>query len=65
MQTLLGVFALHGVLSPEFKPAHSVGHLLLRHLDAREQEAEEKGGVLQVLADHVAKVYKVCMRLAA
>jgi hypothetical protein len=65
VQTLLGIFALHGVLPPEFKPAYSLGDLLLQHLDAREQEAEEKGGVLQVLADHVAKVYKVCMRLAA
>jgi hypothetical protein len=43
----------------EFKTAYSVGDLLLQHLDALEQEAEEKGGVLQALADHYAKVYKV------
>jgi hypothetical protein len=65
VQMLLGVFASHGVLPLEFKPAYSVGDLLLQHLDALEQEAEEKGGVQQVLADHFAKVYKVSMPLAA
>jgi hypothetical protein len=30
-------------------------------LDALEQEAEEKGGVQQVLVDHFAKVYKVSL----
>src|SRR6476646_3980058 len=45
VQMLLGVFASHGVLPLEFKPAYSVGDLLLQHLDALEQEAEEKGGV--------------------
>jgi hypothetical protein len=34
-------------------------------LDALEQEAEEKGGMQQVLADHFAKVYKVGLSLAA
>jgi hypothetical protein len=34
-----------GVLPLEFKPAHNVGDLLLQHLDALEQEAEEKGSV--------------------
>jgi hypothetical protein len=53
------------VLPLEFKPAYSVGDLLLQHLDALEQEAEEKGGVQQLLADHFAKVYKVAMPLAA
>ena len=61
VQMLLGVFASHGVLPLEFKPAHSIGDLLLQHLDALEQEAEEKGGVQQLLADHFAKVYKVAM----
>jgi len=65
IQMLLGIFASHGVLPLEFKPAYSVGDLLLQHLDALEQEAEEKGGVLQVLADHFAKVYKVSIPLAA
>jgi hypothetical protein len=65
VQMLLGVFASHGVLPLEFKPAFSVGDLLLQHLEALEQEAEEKGGVQQVLADHFAKVYKVCLPLAA
>jgi hypothetical protein len=30
-----------------------------------EQEAEEKGGVQQMLADHFAKVHKVSLPLAA
>jgi hypothetical protein len=63
VQMLLGIFASHGVLPLEFKPAYSVGDLLLQHLDALEQEAEEKGGVQQVLADHFAKVHKVSMPL--
>src|SRR5215831_19508161 len=42
VQMLLGVFASHGVLPLEFKPAHSVGDLLLQHLDGLEQEVEEK-----------------------
>jgi hypothetical protein len=63
VQMLLGIFASHGVLPLEFKPAYSVGDLLLQHLDALEQEANEKGGVQQVLADHFAKVYKVGMAL--
>jgi hypothetical protein len=62
---LLGVFASHGVPRLEFKPAYSVGDLLLQHLEALEQEAGEKGGVQQVLADHFAKVYKVSMPWAA
>jgi hypothetical protein len=44
VQMLLGVFSAKGALPLEFKPAHSVGDLLLQHLDALEQEAEEKGG---------------------
>ncbi len=64
IQMLLGIFGAQGVLPLEFKPAHSVGDLLLQHLDALEREAEEKGGVQQVLADHFAKVYKVAMPLA-
>jgi hypothetical protein len=65
VQMLLGNFASHGVLPLEFKPASSVGDLLLQHLDALEQEAEEKGGVQQVLADHFAKIYMVSLPLAA
>jgi hypothetical protein len=65
VQMLLGVFASHGVLPLEFKPAYSVGDPLLQHLDALEQEAEDKGGVQQVLAVHFAKVYKVQLSLAA
>jgi hypothetical protein len=65
VQMLLGIFAAHGVLPLEFKPAYSVGDLLLQHLDMLEQDADEKGGVQQLLADHFAKVYKVSMPLAA
>src|SRR4029077_8707662 len=56
VQMLLGIFTSHGVLPLEFKPAYSVGDLLLQHLAALEQEAAEKGGVQQVLADHFARV---------
>jgi hypothetical protein len=65
VQMLLGVFASKGVLPPEFKPAYSVGDLLLQRLDALEREAEEKGGVQQVLAEHFAKTHKVSLTLAA
>jgi hypothetical protein len=65
IQMLLGIFASHGVLPLEFKLAYSVGDLLLQHLEALEQEAEEKGGVHQLLADHFAKVYKVSPPFAA
>jgi hypothetical protein len=61
LQMLLGIFISHGVLPLEFKPSYSLGDLLLQHLDALEQEAEEKGDIQQVLADHFAKVYKVAM----
>jgi hypothetical protein len=56
VQMLLGIFSAKGVLPLEFKPAHSVGDLLTQHLDELEQEAERKGGVLQTVADHFAKM---------
>jgi hypothetical protein len=59
VQMLLGIFAAKGVLPLAFKPAHSVGDLVVQHLDELEQEADAKGGVQQVLADHFAQVYKV------
>jgi hypothetical protein len=58
VQMLLGIFSAKGVLPLEFKPAYSVGDLLTQHLDELEQEAERKGGVLQMLSDHFARVYK-------
>jgi hypothetical protein len=65
VQMLLGIFASHGVLPLEFKPAYFpayfVGDLLLRHLEALELEAEEKGGVQQLLAERFAKVYEVAL----
>ena len=51
------MFSAKGALLLKFRPTYSLGDLLL-HLDALEQEAEEKGGAQQVLADHFAKVYK-------
>jgi hypothetical protein len=61
VQMLLGIFSAKGVLPLEFKPAYSVGDLLTQHLDELEQEAERKGGVLQALSDHFARVYKMDM----
>jgi hypothetical protein len=58
VQMLLGIFSAKGVLPLEFKPAYSVGDLLTQHLDELEQEAECRGGVLQALSDHFARVYK-------
>jgi hypothetical protein len=59
VQMLLGIFAAQGVLALEFKPAHNVVDLLVQHIDQLEQEALDKGGIQQVLAEHFAKVYKV------
>jgi hypothetical protein len=57
VQMLPGIFSAKGVLPLQFKSAHSVGDLHTQHLDELEQEAERKGGVLQVLADHSANTY--------
>jgi hypothetical protein len=59
VQMLLGIVAAKGVLPLEFKPAYSVGDLVTQHLDELEQEADEKGGVPQLLVDHFARVYKM------
>jgi hypothetical protein len=59
VQMLLGIFAARGVLLLEFKPAHSVGDLVVQHLDDLEREAEEKGGVDELLSAHFAWVYRV------
>jgi hypothetical protein len=64
VQMLLGVFAAHGVLPLEFKPAHSVGDLVVQHLDELEHEAEDKGGVQQMVAAHFARVFKQAMPLS-
>jgi hypothetical protein len=65
VQMLLGIFAAKGVLPLEFKPARSVGDLLVQHLDDLECEAEVKGGIQQVVAAHFARVYKVWLPHAA
>lgn len=59
VQMLLGIFAARGVLPLEFKPTYTVADLLEQHILDLEGEADEKGGVGQVLLDHFAKVYKV------
>lgn len=64
VQMLLGIFSAKGVLPLEFKPAYSVGDLLTQHLDELEQEAECKGGIMQMLADHFARIHKIPSTLA-
>jgi hypothetical protein len=59
IQMLLGAACAQAVLPLEFKPAYSIGDLLTQHLDALEQEAEDKGGLRDLLANHFAKVYRV------
>jgi hypothetical protein len=59
VQMLLGIFSARDVLLLGLKPAHSVGDLLVQHLDDLEREAADKGGLDQVLADHFAKAYRV------
>jgi hypothetical protein len=59
VQMLLGIFAARGVLPLHLKPAHSVGDLLVQHLDDLADEALAKGGLDQVLLDHFAKAYKI------
>jgi hypothetical protein len=59
VQMLLGICSARGVLPLELKPAHNIADLLEQHLDDLEAEAEAKGGVPHVLADHFEKVYRV------
>jgi hypothetical protein len=65
VQMLLGVASAWGVLPLEFKPAHSVGDLLIQHLGELEQEAEDKGGTLAILSRHFAKIYRAALPIAA
>jgi hypothetical protein len=60
VQMLLGIFSAHAVLPPEYKPAQSIGELLVQHLDDLEQEVADRGGLDMVVAQHFAKVYRVC-----
>jgi hypothetical protein len=59
LQTLLGVFDAYGVTAQQVKPVVSVADLLEQHLEALEAEAEEKGGVAQLLHSHFQKLYKI------
>jgi len=65
LQTLLGVFDAYGVTAQQIKPVVSVGDLLQQHLEALEVEAEEKGGIAQLLHDHFQKLYKVSVPVEA
>jgi hypothetical protein len=64
LQTLLGVFDAYGVTARQIKPVVSVADLLQEHLEALEVEAEEKGGVAQLLHDHFEKLYRVSAPLS-
>jgi hypothetical protein len=57
VQMLLGIFAAHGVLALELKPAHTVADLLMQHIE--ELEAGAKGGAIQMPRNHFRKVFKV------
>jgi hypothetical protein len=64
LQTLLGVFDAYGVAAQQVKPVVSVADLVHQHLQALEAEAEEKGGIAQLLHDHFQKLYKVSAPLS-
>jgi hypothetical protein len=51
------------VTAQQIKPVVSVGDLVAQHLHALEAEAEEKGGIAQLLHDHFQKLYKVTVPL--
>ncbi len=59
LQTLLGVFDAYGVMAQQIKPVGSVADLFVQHIEALEAEAEEKGGVAQLLHNHFQKLYKI------
>jgi hypothetical protein len=62
---LLGVFDAYGVTAQQIKPVVSIADLVSQHLDALEAEAEEKGGIAQLLHDHFQKLYKVSVPVGA
>jgi len=47
------------VTARQIKPVISVADLLQQHLEVLEAEAEEKGGVAQLLHAHFQKLYMV------
>ena len=65
LQTLLGVFDAYGVTQQQIKPVVNVADLVAQHLEALEAEADEKGGVAQLLHDHFQKLYKVSAPVGA
>lgn len=50
-----------GVTAQQIKPVVSVGDLVSLHLNDLEAEAEEKGGIAQLLHDHFSRIYKVAV----
>jgi hypothetical protein len=56
---LLGICSARGVLPLELKPAHNVADLLAQHLDDLEREAEDKGGISELLHRHFERAYHV------
>jgi hypothetical protein len=59
VQMLLGIFAARGVLPLHHELVGCVQDLVWQHLDDLQDEAERKGGLEHLLADHFAKVYRV------
>lgn len=59
VQMLLGIYAARGVLPLELKPAQRVSELLAQFTEDLEEEAEDKGGVPELLRSRFAKTYKV------
>jgi len=44
------------------KPAYNVDDLVMQHMEELEREAEAKGGVIALVADHFARIYRVGAR---
>jgi hypothetical protein len=61
LQTLRGVFDAYGVTAQQIKPVVRVSDIVAQRLDALEAEAEEKGGIAQLLHVHFLKLYKVAV----
>ncbi len=59
LQTLLGVFDAYAVTARQIHPVASVADLLQQHVDALQAEADEKGGIAQLLHQHFEKTYRV------
>jgi hypothetical protein len=58
VQMLLGIYAARGVLPLELKPVETVSDLLAQFAGDLEEEANAKGGVVELLHSRFAKTYK-------